>query len=45
MTIVTTNADESAEAWEELYRQRIFEKLGVGNIFEAIVAATNNKLI
>jgi DNA-binding CsgD family transcriptional regulator len=27
------------------YRQRIFEKLGVRNISEAIVAATNNKLL
>lgn len=27
------------------YRQRIFEKLDVRNISEAIVAATNNKLI
>ncbi|MDE6390388.1 MAG: helix-turn-helix transcriptional regulator, partial [Duncaniella sp.] len=27
------------------YRQRIFEKLGVRNISEAIVAATNSKLI
>ncbi len=27
------------------YRQRIFEKLGVRNISEAIAAATNNKLL
>lgn len=27
------------------YRQRIFDKLDVRNISEAIVAATNNKLI
>ena len=27
------------------YRQRIFEKLDVRNISEAIVAATNNKLL
>ena len=27
------------------YRQRIFEKLGVKNIPEAIIAATNNKLV
>lgn len=27
------------------YRQRIFEKLGVRNISEAIAAAANNKLI
>lgn len=27
------------------YRQRIFEKLDVRNISEAIAAATNNKLI
>ena len=27
------------------YRQRVFEKLDVRNISEAIVAATNNKLL
>ena len=27
------------------YRKQIFEKLGVRNITEAIIAATNNKLL
>ena len=27
------------------YRKQIFEKLGVRNITEAIIAATNNKMI
>lgn len=27
------------------YRKQIFEKLGVRNISEAIIAATNNKLL